>query len=97
MCLIVKFSSFQGTFVETNVFTMEKKITGLTVNIGVIHGKVLGVKVENRIFKKHQRTFVSVASRQWPFMNWTEANPIVAVLTGPVKTKATRLSVKMEP
>ena len=76
---------------------MEKKITGLTVNIEVIHGKVLSVKEVLGYFKEHQRAFVSVANRQWPFMNWTEANPIVAVLTGPVKTKATRLSVKMEP
>ena len=77
---------------------MEKKITDLTVNIGMIHGKVLSVKVELGYFKEqYQRAFVSVANRQWPFMNWTEANPIVAVLTGLVKTKATRLSVKMEP
>ena len=90
-------SLFQGTFAETNVFTMEKKITDLTVSIGIFHGKVLGVKVKPQIFKEHQRAFVSVANRQWPFMNWREANPIVAVLTGPVKTKATRSSVKMEP
>ena len=76
---------------------MEKKITGLTVNIGIIHGKELSVKVKLGDFKEHQRAFVSVANRQWPFMSWRVANPIVAVLTGPVKTKATRLSVKMEP
>ena len=76
---------------------MEKKITDLGVNFGIIHGKVLSVKVELQIFKEHQRAFVSVANRQWPFMNWMKADLIVAVLTGHVKTKATRLSVKMEP
>ena len=76
---------------------MEKKITDLTVNIGIIHGKVLSVKVELLNFKEHQRAFVSVANRQWQFMNWKTLHSIVAVLTGPVKTKATRSSVKMEP
>ena len=76
---------------------MEKKITGLTVIFGMIHGKVLFVKVKLGDLKEHQRAFVSVANRQWTLMNWREADPIVAVLTGLVKTKATRLSVKMEP
>ena len=76
---------------------MEKKITGLTVIFGIIHGKVLSVKVELQIFKEHQRAFVSVANRQCQFKNWIEVDPIAAVLTGPVKTKVTRLSVKMEP
>ena len=49
---------------ETNVFTMEKKITGLTVIIGVIHGKVLYVRVKLGTFKEHQRAFVSVANKR---------------------------------
>ena len=76
---------------------MEKKITGHSVYIGIIHGKVLSVKEWLGYLKEHQRAFVSVANRQWQFMNWMEADPIVAVLTGHVKTKATRSSVKMEP
>ena len=75
---------------------MEKHITDLGVNFGIIHGKVLCVKVKLGFFKEHQRAFVSVANRQWTLMNWREADPIVAVLTGLVKTKGTRLSVKME-
>ena len=76
---------------------MEKKITDLTVIFGIIHGKVLSVKSKLRYFKEYQRAFVSVANRQCQFKNWVVADPIVAVLTGLVKTKATRLSVKMEP
>ena len=90
-------SLFQGAFAETNVFTMEKKITGLPVIFGIMHGEVQSVKFKLGFFKEHQRAFVSVANRQWQFMNWMEADPIVAVLTGLVKTKATRLSAKMEP
>ena len=77
---------------------MEKKITDLCVIIGVLHGKVLSVKDMLGDFKEqYQRAFVNVANRQWPFLNYLEANLIVAVLTGHVKTKATRLCVKMEP
>ena len=73
---------------------MKKKITELTVIFLNFHGIVLSVKGKLGDF---QRAFVSVANKQCQLMNWAIADLIVAVLNGLVKTKATRLSVKMEP
>ena len=79
---------------------MEKKITDLGVRMTwAIYGKVLSVNGIVGNFKGHQRRFVSVANRQYQLMISypITSDLIAAVLTGPVKTKATRLSVKMEP